>query len=502
MTDLESEQQDWFEIAQFLRDNPGAITWIEENDPDLFRQIEGGLQTQAIEAKADEWRSPIRGFGGRPAQLIPGTPGAFSERTDWFCWLLMGGRGSGKSRTGAEAVREFLLNREWVSERPNVALVGQTLSDVRINMVENTLIPILEPLGVIDQWNRGTCELWLKKGQGYLKGYSSEAPRLLRGPNFHLAWADELATWTDADRSPGAVDTTLSNLKMALRAQDGGRWKPRLIATTTPKSVKILRNQDEADSLNPGPGLVDDPRTVVSNMSTLENESNLADFFIEGVVEPLRGTRLFAQEVLGHLMDESLGALWSSEQIDAMRCMETHPTMQAGGFKMKVLAIDPSIGKGLGDECGIVVAGRCVDGRVYILEDASLRGDPAAWAKRALEMARKWEVQCAVAEVNQGGEMVMQTLTRYAPKLPVVSTWAKRGKKLRAEPVAIMSDRDKIRLAGRFPELERQMRTWDPENDKDSPDRVDAMVYAALYLAPPRDVGGLVRFDRMSALSR
>ncbi len=500
MTVIE-EEAEWVQIAEYLRENPGVISWLEENDPEMFRQVEVGLTTLAIEARADEWRSPLDGIGGREAQLIPGTPGSFSERTDWFCWLLMGGRGSGKSRTGAEAVREFLLNREWVNERPVVALVGQTLSDVRINMVENTLIPILDPLGVIKQWNRGTAELWLKNG-AYLKGYSSEAPRLLRGPNFHLAWADELATWTDADRSPGAIDTTLSNLKMALRAQDGGRWKPRLIATTTPKSVRILRNPDTSDAINPGPGLVDDPRTVVSNMSTLENQPNLAEHFIEGVVEPLRGTRLFAQEVLGHLMDEALGALWSSEQIDAMRCLESHPVMQAGGFRNKVIAIDPSIGKGLGDECGLVVAGRCVDGRVYILEDGSLRGDPATWAKQALALSKKWEVSAAVAEVNQGGEMVHQTLTRYAPKLPVVSTWAKKGKKLRAEPVAVLSDRDKLRLAGHFPDLERQMRTWDPENDKDSPDRIDAMVYAVLYLAPPRDVGGLVRFDRMSQLTR
>ena len=491
--------EDWVRIAELLREHPGILDWLEENDPDEAKRIERGLSNLAIEARSAEWRSPVEGVGGRPEQLIPGTVGSFSDRTDWFCWILMGGRGSGKSRTGAEATREFLLNREW-GEPPRWALVGQTLSDVRINMVENTLLSVLPPDSV-SQWNRGTCELWLRNG-AYLKGYSSEAPRLLRGPNFHGAWADELATWTDADRSPGAVDTTLSNLKMALRARDGGRWDPRLIATTTPKSVRILRNPDPTDAMNPGPGLHDDERTVVSNMSTMENAANLADHFMQGVVEPLRGTRIFSQEVLGLLMDESLGALWSSEQISKMRCRSDHPTLQAGGFTRKVVAIDPSIGKGLGDECGIVVAGVAMDGRCYVVEDASLRGDPVTWSARVIEMVNKHDLKAAVAETNQGGQMVLQTLTRKAPKLPVVSVWAKKGKKLRAEPVAILSDSGKLKLAGSFPELERQMRTWDPENDKESPDRLDAMVYAALYLMPVAGVGGLVRFDRGKGLGR
>ena len=488
---MSSGRERWAAIAEWLRETPEFFTWLEREDPGSLILLEEGLRELAIEAASDQWRAGA-GVGGRPEQLIPGTEGSFSDRADWFCWLLMGGRGSGKSRTGGEATREFLLGREW-GENPKWALVGQTLADVRINMVENTLLQILPP-GSVLQWNRSTCELWLRNG-AYLKGYSSDAPRLLRGPNFHGAWADELATWSDADRSPGAIDTTLSNLKMALRAQDGGRWSPRLIATTTPKAVRILRNPDEDDITNPGPGLHDDDRTVVSNMSTLDNSSNLAGHFLDGVVAPLRGTRIYDQEVMGKLMDEALGALWTSEQIEEIRVLPTVPGLQAGAIVAKVLAVDPSVGKGLGDECGIIVAARCQDGKCYILEDASMRGDPAAWTRHVAEVARRHQVDAVVAEVNQGVELVIKAMRSAGVYQPIVKVWAKRNKRLRAEPVAVLTDARRLKLAGEFPKLERQMRTWDPENDRESPDRLDAFVYAATYLMPARGAG-LMSFTR------
>lgn len=491
----------WVSLAEKLRDDPTLLARIRKQDEDLAKRLADGLRSLAISVAGEVWRDTREGFGARAEQLIPGTPGSFSDRTDWVVWLLMGGRGSGKSRTGAEATREMILGREWMYETPVWALVGQTLDAVRIDMVENTLLPIL-PSGSVAKWNRGPCELWLhlpdpepkpgerrrrRKGRkmAYLKGYSSESPRKLRGPNFHGAWADELGTWSDANRSPKALDTTFSNLMLALRARDGGTWTPRIVATTTPRSVNLLRNPEPNDALNPGPGLYDDPSTVVSNMSTLANIENLAEHYIASVVRPLEGTRLYEQEVLGHLIDESAGALWSSELIDEMTVLPTWPHQQGGGLERIAIGVDPSIGAGRGDECGIVVCGKARDGNGYILDDRSMRAPAKTWAIAVAEAYDSWGADAVIVETNQGGELVDETLGRYAPNLPIAEVWAKKGKALRAEPVALLSDQGKVKLAGKqFERLTRQMRTWDPEESSDSPDRLDAMVYAMLWLMP------------------
>ena len=471
----------WISVAENLRDDPSLLVTMRERDPELAEKVSRSLRILAIKARADQWRSPIKGIGGRKEQLIPGTEGSFSDRTDWLTWLLVGGRGSGKSRTGAEAVRELILGRRW-KRPPMVALVGQTLEDVRVTMVENTLLQVL-PSWTIRRWNRGPCELWLTNG-AYLKGYSSETPRKLRGPNFHLAWADELATWSDAHRSPNATDTTWSNLKLAVRAGREEMWRPRLIATTTPKAVNLLRNVDPKDPLNPGVGLYDDGLTVRSHMSSLANLANLSPTFFEQVIQPLEGTRLYAQEVEGELIDETLGALWSSELIEQMRRSEAWPEHQAGGIARAVVAVDPSVGGGRGDECGIVVVGLCGDGRAYVLEDASLRGPSTEWAPKVWDMFVKWEAEAVIAEVNHGGELVTEVLGRENINLPVVEVRGKKAKRLRAEPIALLSDKDRVRFAGEFRLLERQMRTWTGEDGQDSPDRLDAFVYGCLYLLP------------------
>ena len=401
---------------------------------------------------------------------------------------------SGKSRTGAEAVREFCLGREWGIDQPEVALVGKRLEDVRVTMVENTLLKVLPP-GAVAQWNRGSCELWLTNGV-YMRGYSSEAAENIRGPNLVLAWADEVSSWKDANRSPAAEYTTTSNLRNALRIEDGD-WVPRLIATTTPKPVNVLRNVDPDDELNPGVGLYDDPHTVVSNMSTLDNVEHLSPHFIRTVVEPLRGTRLFRQEILGELMDAALGALWSIELVEQMTVDEATPHMAGAGLRTVVIGVDPSIDGGRGDECGIVVAGLAFDGAAYVLADLSARCAAPEWAQIVKEAAVEWKADAVIAESNQGGELVSAVLTRDAVNLPVIEVHAKRGKILRAEPVALLSDRGMFKLAGDFPKLTRQMKTFTGnEPGEDSPDRLDAMVLAALHLLPPDNYRDLVKVKR------
>lgn len=481
----------WVAFAEQIRQYPEILPAIKDQSPRAYARAVVGLRTLAIDARSDVWRSG----GGRPEQFIPGTPGAALQVADWLVWLLMGGRGSGKSRTGAEATRELILGRRWKTEPPRWALVGQTLDAVRIDMVENTLLQVL-PKGSVRRWNRGTCELWLSNG-AYLKGYSSEAPRKLRGPNFHGAWADELATWKDADKSP-AVDSTFSNLKLATRAEDGGTWKPRIVATTTPRPVTLLSNPDEADPMNPGPGVHDDESTVVTSMSTLANIENLPQHYIDTVVNRLIGTRLYDQEVLGLLVDAVIGAQWTHELIDRMIRPPHYPEAQGGGFRRITIAVDPSVGAGLGDECGIVVSALASDGCAYVLEDASKRCAPPEWVKIIDRMFRKYQAESVVAEVNHGFELVTETIGRYAPNLPVRPILAKRNKVIRAEPVALLSDQDRVRFAGSrdsFPDLIRQLTTFDGTGD--SPDRLDAFVYSILDLLPVETgAGDLVSVGR------
>lgn len=485
-------------FSNYTRSDPSFLPYLEQTAPRSYEKVTVALRLLAIEARSEEWRSPLEGVGGRPEQLIPGTPGSFSDRTDWLLWLLVGGRGSGKSRTGAEAVREVLFGTRW-TENPKVALVGQTLDAVRITMVENTLLKVL-PSSSIVKWNRSTVELWVDVGGGrvaYLKGYSSDAPRRILGNEFHLVWADECASWSDADRSPNAEHTTWSNLLLATRAHDHGRWQPKIIATTTPKAVRLIRNLDPSDPRNPGKGLHDADTTVVSAMSTMDNLAHLPPMFWETTIKPLIGTRLFEQEVEGKLLNVSAGALWSDELVRSMRVPRHYPISKAGGLSRIVIGVDPSVGAGQGDECGIVVAGLGTDGAVYVLEDCSLRGTASQWCKVVADAYHRWGASLVVVEVNNGGELVEETLGRYAPNLAVVGIHAKVAKKVRADPVAMLSDRGLVRFPveqavdgpdghpvadDRFSRLWFQMTTWDGSGP--SPDRLDAFVYGVLTLLP------------------
>lgn len=494
----------WARVAEAIRAEPRLLALLRRDHPDLYKGVLAGLHALAIRASDEEWRDPAPDKGARPEQLLPGTPGSFSDRTDWLLWLLCGGRGSGKSRTGAEGTKEQILGRTW-TDRAVWALVGQTLDAVRVNMVENTLMQVLPP-GSIHRWNRGVVELTLSNG-AFLKGFSSAAPRKILGYNFHGAWVDELATLDDADRSPSAMHTTWSNLVLAMRGHDNHTWKPRIIGTTTPKAVRLLRNLDPNDPENPGPGIYDAPTTVVSRMSTLDNIHNLPEHFILAAVKPYEGTRLYAQEVEGELLDLAVGAQWSAELIAQMKgtaglvYSPHYCEAQAGGYRRIVIGVDPSVGEGIGSECGIVVAGLCQDGRGYILADLSKRCPPREWARLVSLAAKAWNADSVVAEVNHGYELVTAVLNQYDPSLPVRKVVGKRSKMLRAEPVALLSDQDRLRIAAEdgAPKLCFQMTTWEGDPKQDSPDRLDAMVYAALDLLRPANIGDLVTFLRSGA---
>ena len=484
----DTDRKRWAQHAHFARTNDEFLPYLRRHYPKRYEQFTAAIRILAVEAKHEAWRSPVEGQGGRPEQLIPGTPGSFSDRNDWRYWLLMGGRGSGKSRTGAEAIRELLYGTKWTTD-VRVAFVGRTLDAVRTEMFINTFLQIVPP-GSILAWRKQICELVLVLPNGRIAtihGYSAERPDQLRGPNFHLAWVDELAALKDADRGPAAVGTTWSNLNYAVRAlatDTAGRpWIPRIIATTTPKAVRLLRNLEPTDYVDPGIGLHDDEMTVVSSMSTLDNLANLAPSFYEFAIEPYVGTRLYDQEVLGLLMDEAVGAEWSGELVGKMTRPPSYVDGQAGGLLDVVIGWDPAtIEDPDNAEHGIVVSGLCHDGNAYVLADASMRGTPAEVCDRIAGLAAEWGASSVVVEINNGGAWVTETLGRSYPNLPIQSVWAKRGKKVRSQPVALLSDKGRVFLAGSFPRLTHQMRTY--TGDGPSPDRLDAFVYSMLFLLP------------------
>lgn len=485
------ELERWVNVYEAIRADPTILKWLRKEHPDTYEWVRSGLLALRLRVSGDKWRDPRPGHGARPEQLIPGTPGSFSTRTDWVLWLLNGGRGSGKSKTGGEATKELVSERRWIKP-PVWALVGETIDAVRVVMFEQALIPLF-PDSFVSEWNRSACELHLANG-AFLKGFSSRAPQKILGYNLAGAWCDEMASWADADRSPMAPHTTWSNLLLAVRFHDSHTWIPRIIGTTTPKAVRLIRNPDPNDPDNPGKGIYDQPTTVVSNMSTMANAANLPKSFMTNVIDPLRGTRLFEQEVEGKLVDAALGAQWTRELIDRMTVPDTYPNAQGGGIVRTVIGVDPSVGEGRGDECGIVVAGLAADGNVYILEDRSVRAPARVWVEVVRSAYEKWGSSAVVVEKNNGGELVRETIGRYAAHLPLVDVHAKRSKMVRAEPVALLSDQNRLRLAGEFPKLTYQMATWEGEGP--SPDRLDAMVYAVLWLAPPHDISNLISNSR------
>jgi len=305
---------------------------------------------------------------------------------------------------------------------------------------------------MITDWNRSLGELKFKNGS-LAKIYSGDTPERLRGPQFHWAWIDELAACRYL-ASPGA-NNLWDTLMLALRL-----GKAQCMVATTPKPIPKLR------------AILDSPHTVTTRGTTYENLANLGASFAE-FIEQYEGTSLAQQELLGELLEDMPGALWSNALIDRYR------VNQAPELKRIVIAVDPSLSDGEGaDEAGIIVAGEGVDGDGYILHDASGKMMPSAWGRRTRDLYESWDADVIVAEKNQGGEMVRDTINGAGGKLPISLIHASRGKQARAEPIQMLYEQGRIHHIGSMPMLEAQMCTWQPHVDGKSPDRVDAMVYA------------------------
>ncbi|MFP3944547.1 MAG: DNA-packaging protein [Alphaproteobacteria bacterium] len=386
----------------------------------------------------------------------------------WRTWVVLGGRGAGKTRTGAEWLRALMEGNTppQRGEYRRAALIGETMADVRDVMVHGPsgLIAVAAP-AFRPRFEPSKRRLvWPNGAQALL--FSSEDPDSLRGPQFDAAWLDEFAKFTYPQE-------TWDMLQFALRL--GGR--PRQVVTTTPRPLAALK------------AILNDPHTVVSHAPTAANRAFLAQGFVKAVTARYGGTRLGRQELEGELLERPEGALWTPEMVETARLKPPLPDLAR-----IVVAVDPPVSHGPeADECGIIVAGRDFGDRGYVLADRSVQGQsPLGWARIVVSAYRSFEADRIVAEANQGGEMVRTVIAQADPSAAVRMVHARRGKTLRAEPVAALYEQGRISHVGVFPKLEDQMFAFGAEGSgagASSPDRVDALVWALTELllrgAPP-----------------
>lgn len=380
----------------------------------------------------------------RPNQITPDG--------DWLAWVILAGRGWGKTRTGAEdAAWAGMANPGW-----RIAVVAPTSADARDTCIEGDsgLLNVL-PREAVQTWNRSLGELILVNGTRY-KTFSADEPERLRGPQHHRAWADELAAW----RYPEAWDQLMFGLRLGQH--------PQAVVTTTPKPTPLVKS------------LVAAKTSYVTRGSTFDNAANLAPSALAMLREKYEGTRLGRQELDAEILGDLPGALWSLATLDAYRLREAP---QMGRI---VVAVDPAVtATEASDEHGIVVAG-LADQRGIVLEDASLSGSPNEWARRAVSLYRSWNADAIVIEVNQGGDMVAHTIRTIDPNVRIKEVRASRGKHVRAEPIAALYEQGRVAHVGTFPVLENQMTQMTSQGfeGEGSPDRVDALVWAMTDLFP------------------
>ncbi|QIE54515.1 DNA-packaging protein [Pikeienuella piscinae] len=426
-----------------------SIAWRpREEIEDLLQGLSENAQA-ALPFLFDVW-------GMRKHQLPP--------EGDWTTWLILGGRGAGKTRAGAEWIRSMVEGATPLAPGAckRVALVGATLDEARDVMVrgESGLIACSPP-DRRPEWNESRRTLtWVNGAEATC--FSASSPEKLRGPQFDCAWVDELGKWPKPDRA-------WDMLQFALRLGD----HPRQVVTTTPRANPVLE------------ALITDEGTVTVSAGTRENRANLAKGFLEKVTKKYGGTSQGREELDGVMVLDRPGALWTRSLIEAARVRE------APKLSRTVVAVDPPVSAGENaDECGIIVAGRAGD-NVYVLADRSSRGDtPQQWAMRAAAAYDEFNADRVVFEVNQGGAMVETVVRGVAPLISFSAVHANKSKAMRAEPISALYEQGLVKHVGGFPALEDQMRAFGSEGFKGSPDRVDALVWAIWSLMHGPQAGG------------
>ncbi|MEM7695015.1 MAG: terminase family protein [Pseudomonadota bacterium] len=382
----------------------------------------------------------------------------------WMTWLVMGGRGAGKTRAGAEWVHAMALGRAKAPAVGRIALIGETFADARSVMVEGVS-------GLLSVGRRAERPKFLPSRNrlewpngAVAQLFSAADPEALRGPQFGAAWSDEVGKWPDGE-------AVWDMLQFALRLGD----RPRQMVTTTPRAVPLVKR------------LLADPKVVVTRMATRENAANLGGGFLDAVMDRYAGTRLGRQELDGELIEDAEDALFNRSVIEGSRVVAPPPMVRV------VVAVDPPASSGARSAaCGIVAAGLGEDGVCYVLADRTIaKATPTEWAGQAVGLYRSLEADALVAEVNQGGEMVATVVREADEGVPVKAVRASKGKRARAEPVALLYDQGRVRHVGVYAALEDQMCNFGPDGTSGgvSPDRIDALVWAVTTLMLEKEAG-------------
>jgi phage terminase large subunit-like protein len=389
-------------------------------------------------------------FWARPAQLAP--PG-----DDWRIWLILAGRGFGKTRTAAE----WLLERVKDGRARRIALLGRDASDVRRVMIEGEsgILACSDPRG--RPYYQPSRRLLTFPGGAEATTFSSDVADSTRGPQHDTGWCDEYAALKRSNRQ-----LFFENFELGLRLTGPAGNPPQCVVTTTPKPSDDLK------------AMRDDELTFVTTGSTYDNAENLDPTFLRKITSTFEGTRVGRQEIHAELLEDVEGAMWTGAILDAARAK------RAPRLQRVVVSVDPAATSGTkSDETGIIVAGLGDDGHVYVLADVSCTMRPSGWGSRAVEAFREWGADAIIAEGNNGGEMVEETILAVDPTANVRLLWASTGKRARAEPVAALYETTPMRSAlvhhvGPFPKLEKQMCSFTGLAGVRSPDRMDALVWA------------------------
>ena len=365
----------------------------------------------------------------------------------------MAGRGFGKTRLGAEWLAAKAVRNDGV----RCAIVARTYSDTRAVCVEGVsgILNILREYDALKDWNKSNGIITLKNNS-IIQTFSADTPDSLRGPQFHFAWTDELAAWQYED--------TWNQLQFGLRLGDN----PQTVITTTPRPTKLIKDLIKRDT------------TIVTRGSTFDNAENLSQSALLEMQMRYGGTRLGQQELYGAVLDDNPGALWNRANLEATRIK---PELVPNLVRV-VVGVDPAVTSGEdSDSTGIVVAGMSSDGQYYVLADDTIKASPQVWAEKAISSFEQHKADRIIAEVNNGGDLVVHLLQQVKNTIPVKKVTASRGKAVRAEPIAALFEQGRAHLVGYYPELEDQLCEWEPGTNMSSPDRMDAMVWALTELS-------------------
>ncbi|KKM76688.1 hypothetical protein LCGC14_1377610 [marine sediment metagenome] len=395
----------------------------------------------------------------RPKQRPP-------EGSDWWVWLLMMGRGNGKTRTGTEWLD--LMARTRCRKGQQVLLAGRTPADVRTFALKGeggllTHHPDIE-------YAPSKRELYWPNGVvGIIR--SGANPEEFRGFSGEYALLEELAAWDYPQEA-------WSNLEFGMRERD-----PRICVATTPRPIKTLMSIKDA------------PNTVVVEGSSYENRGNLSEAWVTNVLDRYKDTRLGQQEIYGKLLDQMEDALWRlyTDKVTGLSGIDDHRVHRAIDLYRVVVGVDPQGTRAEGHETGIVVVGLGTDGHLYVLFDGSLNGSPGQWGHRVVAMYDKFKADRVIGEVNYGGELVEATLRNVRADVPFKAVNATRGKQRRAEPIAALYEQGKVHHVGTHAALEDEMTTFVPDEKRtaqNSPNRMDALVWACTHLTAGKRGGG------------